>query len=122
MVNKQEYLNAITQDIEMVRGDTLVFNFQLSGLENQQAYENLNVVFAVAEETDETPIFTVTEDDGIALEDYTDGVATFSMSIAPELTADIDIARYFYSLRIKDSNDVATLMMGRFILIWNLED
>lgn len=121
MVNKQEYLNAITQDIEMVRGDTLVFNFQLSGLGSRQAYEDLIVAFSVAEEYDETAIFKVTKDNGIELADYENDTATFTVSVAPEMTEGMDLARYFYTLQIKDDSDVVTLMMGRLTLIWDIE-
>ena len=33
MLNKQNFLNAINQNIEMVRNDTLAFNFEIQGLQ-----------------------------------------------------------------------------------------
>lgn len=120
MINKQAYINAITQDIEMVRGDTLAFNFQLSGLGSRAAYEALTCAFAVTEYYDGMLLFNCTNGAGIELEDYTGDVATFSVCVAPELTRALDVARYYYDLQIKDDYNVVTLMRGRFSLVYDV--
>lgn len=116
MVNKQDYLNAITQNIEMVRGDTLAFNFKLQGL-TQAECEALEASFAITDNYAEGAQVVVDTEDGIALESYTDGVALFSVALSPEITADMDVARYFYDLQIKDTSNVITLMRGALTLL-----
>ena len=38
MINKQDYINSINQNIEMVRGDTLEFNFQIVGADSTPTF------------------------------------------------------------------------------------
>lgn len=125
MVNKQGFLNAFNQDFDMVRGDTLNFSFQLQGLGSQAAYNNLNIIFAVAEHYDDEPyLFGATKGQGITLEEYDSDTdtATFSVYIAPELTKSLELMRYYYDLQIKDTSNVITLMRGRLTLIWDVAD
>jgi len=124
MVNKQDYNNAIYQDIDMVRGDTLNFNFQLAGLGNRSAYEELYITFAVAEHYDDDLLIESTTEDGIALEDYDTAkdTATFSVYLAPNKTKTLDLNRYYYDLQIKNDNNVITLMRGRLTILWDVAD
>ena len=120
MVNKQDYLNSFNQDIDMVRGDTLCFDFQLMGLGSRQEYEDLEVIFAVADRYDGSIMLVSENDNGINLEEYdaaTD-TATFSVTVIPEKTIELDLSRYFYDLKIKTSDDVVTLMRGYFTLLF----
>lgn len=122
MVNKQDFFNAFNQNIDMVRGDNLAFNFQLKGLGSRSAYEALAVTFAVAEHYDDVTIFECTVGDGIELEDYTDDTATFSVFVSPEKTKSLDLARYYYDLQIKDDVNVVTLMRGILTLVYDVAD
>ena len=124
MVNKQDFINAINQNIEMVRGDTLAFDFQLSGLGSRSAYENLLITFAVAEHYDDEELIEVTYDNGITLEEYDtlSDTATFSVYVAPSMTKSLDLTRYFYDLQIKDDTNVITLMRGRLTLLYDVAD
>lgn len=124
MINKQDYINAINQNIEMVRGDTLAFNFQLTGLGSRSAYEDLLVTFAVAEHYDDVALFECTSGNGITLENYdaTKDTATFSVVVTPNKTKTLDLARYYYDLQIKDNNNVITLMRGRLTLVYDVAD
>jgi hypothetical protein len=124
MVNKKNFLNAINQDMEMVRGDTLVFNFQLSGLGSRVAYNALLVTFAVAEHYDDVSILECTKGNGIALEDYdaANDKALFSVMVTPNKTKTLDLARYYYDLQIKYNNNVITLMRGRLTILWDVAD
>ena len=124
MVNKQNYLNSIEQNIDIVRGDTLAFNFQLAGLGSRADYEALSVMFAVAEHYDDEALIEVDTTNGVTLEDYNeaDDVALYSVSVAPALTKDLDLARYYYDLQIKDTDNTITLMRGRFTLLWDVSD
>lgn len=124
MVNKQDFINALNQNIDMVRGDTLSFNFQLSGLGSRSAYENLLITFAVAEHYDDVELIEVTYENGITLEEY-DAIkdtATFSVYVAPNMTKSLELTRYFYDLQIKNETNVITLMRGRLTLLYDVAD
>ena len=124
MVNKQDFYNAVDIDITMVRGDAMVFNFQLGGLGRASAYtaDALLISLGVAEHYYDQPLFEVTraERRGIQLEEYDEAadLATFSVRIAPYMTRRLDINRYYYDLRMRwNGADDLTLMRGRFILV-----
>lgn len=124
MINKQDFLNAWNQEIEMVRGDTLAFNFQLVGLGSEAAYQALTCIFAVAEHYDEDSVVEVSNINGISLLEYnaeTD-TATFGVSVSPASTRDLQLTRYYYELKIKDNANVLTLMRGHLTLLYNLKD
>lgn len=124
MVNRQDFINAINQNIDMVRGDTLAFSFQLAGLGSRSAYEDLIVTFAVAEHYDDESIIEVISPNGIELEEYdtASDTATFSVNVAPNMTKTLDLNRYYYDLQIKDDNNVITLMRGRLTILWDVAD
>lgn len=124
MINKQDFINAINQNIDMIRGDTLAFNFQLTGLGSQDAYEDLLITFAVAEHYDDEELIEITNADGIDLEEYNAATdtATYSVYIAPNKTKTLDLASYYYDLQIKDDTNVITLMRGRLTLKWDVAD
>lgn len=124
MINRQDFINAINQNIDMIRGDTLAFNFQLTGLGSQDAYEDLLITFAIAEHYDDEELIEITNADGIDLEEYDTATdtATFSVYIAPNKTKTLDLASYYYDLQIKDDTNVITLMRGRLTLKWDVAD
>jgi hypothetical protein len=124
MLNKQDFINAIDNNIDMVRGDILAFSFQLAGLKSRSAYVDLIVTFAVAEHYDDESLVEITSGNGIELEDYDTAkdTATFSVSVAPNMTKTLDLNRYYYDLQIKDDNNVITLMRGRLTILWDVAD
>ena len=124
MINKQDYINAITQNIDMVRGDTLAFNFQLNGLGSLVEYENLLVTFAVAEHYDDEHIIEVDSNNGITLEEYdvNSDTALFSVSVAPNLTKTMNLGRYYYDMQIKNTTYIITLMRGYLTLLYDVAD
>ena len=124
MINKQDFLNAWAQEIEMVRGDTLAFNFQLAGLGSEAAYQALTCVFAVSEHYEANNVVEVTNYNGISLVEYdaAHDVATFGVSVAPASTKSLPLTRYYYELKIKDDTNVVTLMRGHLTLLFNLHD
>lgn len=117
--------NAINLDFDMVRGDTLLFNFELAGLGSYEEYEGLSIIFGVAEHYDDEPLLIESDNtEGISLEEYdaeTD-TALFSVSLAPALTKNLGLGRYYYDLQIKDESNVITLMRGRMTLVWDVAD
>lgn len=124
MINKQDFLNAWEQEIEMVRGDTLAFNFQLAGLGSEEAYLALTCVFAVAEHYEADNVIEIANYNGISIIEYdaAHDVATFGVSVAPASTSHLPLTRYYYELKIKDEVNTLTLMRGRLTLLHNLND
>ena len=124
MVNKKDFYNPIDQNIDMVRGDTLAFSFQLTGLGSRSAYEALEVTLAIAEHYDDESLIEIVSGNGIELEEYdtASDTATFSVNVAPNYTKTLDLNRYYYDLQIKDTNNVITLMRGRLTLLWDVAD
>lgn len=124
MINKQDFLNAWAQEIEMVRGDTLAFNFQLAGLGSEEAYKDLICVFAVAEHYEAENVVEITNYNGISLVEYDEAhdIATFGVSVAPAITRSLPLTRYYYELKIKEEANVFTLMRGHLTLLYNLND
>lgn len=124
MINKQDYINSINQNIDMVRGDTLAFNFQLSGLGSLSEYEALLVTFAVAEHYDDEHIIEIDSTNGITLEEYDtfSDTALFSVSVAPNISKTMDLGRYYYDMQIKNTTDIITLMRGYLTLLYDVAD
>ena len=121
MLNKQDYINAIYQDIDMVRGDTMTFNFQLQGLDGITPY----IVFTCAETYNDAPIFTADTIGGdISLEAYDEenDVATYTVVIVPNKTKTMDLNRYYYDLQLSTDDDVITLMRGRLTLVYGVTE
>lgn len=119
MLNKHDYLNPITQNIEMVRGDTLAFNFQLKGLGNDTA----NIYFTCKENyEDEDALFVSYNDHGIEIVDYdsVNDITTFAVVVVPNQTKELDLARYYYDLEARIGNNVLTLMRGRLTLLYDV--
>lgn len=119
MLNKQSYINAIYQDIEMIRGDTLAFNFQLQGLGGETPDD---ITFSCAENYNDEPLFTADLEDGITLEEYNavNDIATYSVRIAPVKTVSRELGRYYYDMELRYNNDVITLMRGRLTLLYEV--
>jgi len=118
MLNKQDFLNAIYQDIDIVKGDTLAFNFQLHGLNGAVP----TFLFTCKENPDGVTYFTSDSDDGITLEEYDEqtDTATYSVYIAPNKTEGLELARYYYDLKMQLNGDIYTLMRGRFALLYKV--
>ena len=118
MVNKQDFINAITQDIEMVKGDTLSFAFQLQGLGGAEP----TIVFSCALNYYDDILFTVDTEDGITREAYDseNDIATYSIRVAPNKTASLDLNRYYYDMEMTLDEDVITLMRGRLTLVYEV--
>ena len=120
MVNKKNFINAITQDIDMIKGDTLAFNFELQGLEGDLP---TNIVFSCAEHYDDiAPLFTAEVGDGITREEYENATDTalYSVRIDPNKTSGLGLARYYYDLQLTYNDDVITLMRGRLTLLYDV--
>lgn len=118
-MNKQDFNNAITQDIEMVKGDTLSFNFQLQGLEGAEP----SIYFTCREHyNDDAPLFVSSYGYGIALEEYDEesDLATYSVRVDPIKTKSLNLGRYYYDLELRYGDDVLTLMRGRLSLVYEV--
>ena len=121
MINRQDFINSIIQDIDMVRGDTLAFNFQLQGLGGEMPDA---ITFSCAEHYNETPLFNadLEEENGIELEEYdaAKDIATYVVRIDPAKTVSLELGRYYYDLEMTIGDDVITLMRGRLTLVYEV--
>ena len=119
------FFNALNRDITAVRGDTVSFNFQVQGLEGELPEDAGDLVLTCKETPeDETALFEITLGNGILEQEYDteDDVVTYSVRIAPGLTEDLDLGRYYYNLRLKIHGDVITLLRGRFELVYDIKE
>ena len=96
------------QNFDMVRGDTFVFCFEVSNLENID-----HIFFSCkTKQTDTSYAFQKTLEDGIYnIEGYKYGVR-----IAPEDTENLNVGTYYYDLEIRSNSDVYTLLNGQLTL------
>ena len=114
--------NAIKRDISMVRGDTLSFGFQVTGLAGAEPDA---ISFSCKENLeDDECIFSISLEDGITLRSYEQATdtLTYGVRVAPELTAGVDLGKYFYDLQIKVNDDVLTLMKGSLSIEWEVDE
>ena len=118
MVNRQQFNNSTYQDIAMVRGDSLNFNFQLQGTEGSFPTA---VTLTCAEHYDQDPIFTADLESGISLIDYDQegDIATYGVSLRPDQTAYQAVGRYYYDLQMVMDDNVITLMRGNLDLLFD---
>lgn len=108
------FFNAIRRDISMIRGDTMSFAFQVKGLEGERPSE----IFFTCKETPDSaePLFVCQLGDTINERDYdseTDTL-TYTVRVAPDMTVNLEVGRFYYDLEFKANTDVLTLMIGRF--------
>ena len=111
------FLNSITRDIEMVRGDTMSFAFQVQGLGDTVPS---GVQFTCKQTAESSSIlFAVSLDDHITIRDYDSesDTYTFVVRVPPESTYSLSIGRYFYDLEIQVNYDVFTILRGRLELL-----
>ena len=118
MLNKQDYNNAIYQDIDMVRGDTLAFNFIVKGLDGAEP----TISFTCRDHYDGELLFNCVSGYGIEQVDYDaeQAAATFAVWVDPNKTKYLDLARYYYDLELSVNSDVITLMRGRLTLLYDV--
>ena len=114
--------NSIKRDISMVRGDTLSFGFQVTGLGGA---EPDSIYFSCKEHLEnETYVFSKSLEAGIEERSYdqeTDTL-TYGVRVAPEDTEDVDFGKYFYDLQIGINGDILTLMKGRLSIEWEVKE
>lgn len=118
MINKQDFINAVNQNIEMVRGDTLAFNFQLVGLRGYTP----TIILSCSDHYDNEPIFTVSTEDAINIVKYdvTSDTSTYSVRIDPLKTSGMELGTYYYDMELRLDNDVYTLMRGKLSLLYDV--
>ena len=116
MIESGYFLNAIKRDIEMIKGDTLSFAFQVQGLQGQ---EPTKVQFSCKENLESSSyLFAVSLGDTIDLRSYDEAsdTLTYVVRVPPEKTEGLEPGRYYYDLELYCNGDVITLMIGRIQL------
>lgn len=116
MINKQDFANFFEQNIEIVKGDTLSFNFQIAGLDGDAPTFKMTV----KENYDDTDVLCAAESgQGITLVESVDGTNTYAVHFAPTQT-NIKLGRFYYDLKMYVNSDVITLMRGRFTVLYKV--
>ena len=114
--------NSIKRDISMVRGDTLSFGFQVTGLNGQRPDD---IFFSCKEHLeDDSFVFSISLGAGITERSYdvqTDTL-TYGVRVAPELTEGVEYGKYFYDLQFDINDDVLTLMKGKLSIEWEVKE
>ena len=113
--------NSIQRSISMVRGDTLSFGFQVTGLKGERPDE---ISFTCKENIEDSEaVFSISLDHGISERSYDDetDTLTYGVRVAPELTQDVELGKYFYDLQLIINNDVLTLMKGKLSIEWEVK-
>lgn len=114
--------NSIQRPISMVRGDTLSFGFQVSGLNGQRPD---GIYFSCKEHLeDDSFVFSISLGAGITERSYdaqTDTL-TYGVRVAPELTEGLELGKYFYDLQMDIDDDVLTLMKGKLSIEWEVKE
>ena len=113
MYNEGYFYNALKRDIAMVKGDTMSFGFELKGLEGEIPDKVTFNCKSTIE--DDYTVFTVSTDDTIDFVSYdaeTDTL-TYTVRIPPYKTAELELGRYYYDLKVEVNGDIITLMIGR---------
>lgn len=114
--------NSIKRDISMVRGDTLSFGFQVTGLNGQRPDD---IYFSCKEHLeDDSCVFSISLGAGITERSYdaqTDTL-TYGVRVAPELTETVEYGKYFYDLQFDINDDVLTLMKGKLSIEWEVKE
>lgn len=113
MINKQDYINSITQNIEMVRGDTLQFNFMISGLASG---DNPSFAFRITREYNKGAVVEV---NATLAETTTEG-KIYTVDVQPALTSNLETGLYYYDL-VMTLNGTYTLMRGTCTLLYEVE-
>ena len=122
MLNNQDFYNPERIDIEIVRGDTLSYNFQLQGTGGTEPSRITFMIKEDYEDSDADALVNLELADGITLQGYdseTDTL-TYCVHMRPDKTENLDLARYYYDLQMVIDGDVFTLMKGRFTLDYDV--
>lgn len=105
------------QDFDHTRGDTLPIWFTLDQAIDLTE-ETTKVTFSVKEvETDNNYVFQV---DKTAVSEIETEVNTYMLRVAPELTVDRPLGRYYYDLELQTNGDVYTLVKGFMNLTFDI--
>lgn len=107
----------LRQDFDHTRGDTLPIWFTLDQAIDLTE-ETTKVTFSVKEvETDNTYVFQV---DKTAVSEVETEANTYMLRVAPELTVDRPLGRYYYDLELQTNGDVYTLVKGFMNLTFDI--
>ena len=100
-----------TQNLSMVRGDTLSFDVRLSDLDGASIS---SLYFTVKRKaSDAEYIFQKSLANGITLVEGT----TYRVRVAPEDTDGVTAGKYAYDLQIGVGTDIYTLLMGTLTIV-----
>jgi hypothetical protein len=120
MVNNNIFYNAINEDITMVKGDTLSFNFQIDGM-GADRFDD--VIFTVKDNPgSNTVLFKCDLNEGVTCEVDEENHLIYTLRVSPNKTKDLFVGGYYYDLVALHSRDVLTFMRGKLNLVYNVRN
>ena len=111
-----------TIDLEITRGDTILFNFVVTGLGGSDLSE---AVFSCKKNIGDTEYvfqYNKSVDGAIAIADYDSQTdeTTYIVNIPAEATASLDLGNYYYDMQVTLNNTIITMLKGNFIISYDL--
>ena len=100
--------------LELIKGDTFVFDFEIEGL--QQDLESC-FFSCKKDKTVQEYNFQKSLNNGITKIDITDNLRTYQIKISPEDTKNMKAGYYYYDLQIKVGGDIFTPLLGQLKII-----
>lgn len=102
---------AATKNLEMIRGDTMTLDVELTDLEDATV---ASMFFTVKKKaTDTTNVIQKSLSNGIT----NNGDNSYTVRVAPSDTSNVAAGKYAYDLQIGIGSDIFTVMMGILTVI-----
>lgn len=104
--------NSRIYNIDMVRGDTLSFGFEVDGI------DNLDTAFFTCKRNADDTEYLFQKRLGYGI--YADQEGKYGVRIAPEDTQNIDPGLYYYDVEVGVNNDIFTILEGRLKIVQDI--
>ena len=102
------------EELELIKGDTLVFDFEIEGLK-----QDLESCFfsCKKDKTNSEYAFQKSLSNGITKIDTTENSRIYQVKILPEDTRNMKAGYYYYDIQIKVGGDVFTPLLNQLKII-----
>lgn len=109
-------MNYYRNDIRHVKGDTYS-----SSLTVENLWQDIDSAYFTCRDSlndNSNVLFQKSLNNGISLVEYDEenDIRKYAIRVAPEDTKDIQSGTYYYDLQVNVTNDVFTIMKGKFII------
>lgn len=102
------------EELELIKGDTFVFDFEIEGLK-----QDLESCFfsCKKDKTNSGYAFQKSLNNGITKIDTTENSSIYQVKISPEDTKNMKAGYYYYDIQIKVEGDVFTPLLNQLKII-----